>query len=192
MIEDLLQWDIKKQFAKGPGIIGTVEALAPADEEQGRKTLHSHWQCWTKELSQKLRDQLFDNDEEKKADARKRFMQLIDNLLHTSYGPDLVVEHACNNVSVQSVSDPTPADSIFVDREPQVFRDARHKTLSHNIRGRVMQCAKCGSEVSTTDIVNLALESWRQKAKQDGSLMTEQVSQSHTSRLIFTNCKNIS
>ena len=68
-----------------------------------------------------MRDQLFDNDEEKKADARKQFTQLIDNLLHTSYGPDLVVEHTCNDVSVQSVSDPTPADSIFVDREAQVF-----------------------------------------------------------------------
>ena len=106
----------KKQIAKDSGIIRTVEALAPADEEKGRNTLHSHWQCWTKELSQELRDQLFDNDEEKKTDARKRFTQLIDNLLHTSYGPDLVVEHACNNVNVQSVSDPTPADGIFLDR----------------------------------------------------------------------------
>ena len=59
----------KKQRAKGPGIIGTVKALAPADEEQGRKTLHLHWQAWIEELSQALRDQLFDNDEEKKADA---------------------------------------------------------------------------------------------------------------------------
>ena len=64
VIEDLLQWDIKKQIAKGVGIIRTVEALALANEEQGRPTLHSHWQCWTKDLSQKLRDQLFDNDEE--------------------------------------------------------------------------------------------------------------------------------
>ena len=136
-----------------------------------------------------MRYQLFDNDEEKKADARKRFTQLIDNLLHTSYGPDLAVKHACNNVSVQSVSDPTPADSIFVDREPQVFCDARNETLSHDIRGCVMQCVKCGSEVSTTDIVNLALESWREKAKQEGSSMTEQVSQSHISRFIFASCK---
>ena len=139
-----------------------------------------------------MHDLLFDSNEEKKADARKRFTQLIDNLLHTSYGPDMVVKHACSDVSVQSISDPTPADSIFVDREPQVFRDARHKTLSHDIMGRVMPCVKCGSEVSTIDIVNLALESWRQKAKQEGSSMTEQVSQSHTSRFIFANCKNIS
>ena len=128
-------------------------------------------------------------DEEKKADARKGFTQLIDCLLHTTYGPYLVVEHACNDVSVPSVSNPTPADSIFVDREPQVFRDARHKTLSHNIRGRVMQCVKCGSEVSTTEIVNLALESWLQTTPKKGSSITEQISQSYTSRYFIASCK---
>ena len=56
LIEDLLQWDQKKQIAKGRGILGTVKAFAPADEEQGRKTLHSHWQVWTEELTQDLRD----------------------------------------------------------------------------------------------------------------------------------------
>ena len=117
MIEDLLQCDSKKKITKGKAIIGTVEALAPADEEQGRKTLQSHWQCWNKELSQELRDQLFNKDEEKKTDARKRFTQLIDNLLHTSYGPDLLVEHACNDVSVQSVSDPTNVMSGSLDRK---------------------------------------------------------------------------
>ena len=80
-----------------------------ADEEHGRLALHVHMQCWTNELSQKLHDLLFNNDEEKKAGASKRFTQLIDNLLHTSFGPDLVVEHACNDVSVESVSDLTPS-----------------------------------------------------------------------------------
>ena len=98
------------------------------------------------------------------------------------------VEHKCNDVSVQSVSEPTPADNVFEDREPQVFRDARHKTLSHGIKGRVMQCMKCGNEVSTTDIVNLALESWRHKAKQKGSSITEQVSQNHASKYCFAIC----
>ena len=40
VIETLFNWDTKKQEAKGPGIFGTVVAFAPADEEQGRKTLH--------------------------------------------------------------------------------------------------------------------------------------------------------
>ena len=170
MIEDLLQWDLQKQVAKGKGVLGTVKAFAPADEEQGRKTLHSHWQIWVEELNQKLRDQLFDNDETKKTAARKRFTQLIDSLLHTSYGPDLKVEHVCNNANSQPASEPILASNVFEDREHQVFRNARHRTLCHDVKGRVMQCVSCGSEVSTTDIINLALESWRNKATQDGSL----------------------
>ena len=55
IIETLLQWDVKKEKAKGVGILGTTDGFAPADEEQGRGTLHSHWQIWIKELNQKVR-----------------------------------------------------------------------------------------------------------------------------------------
>ena len=44
VLECLLQWDSKTQRAMGKGVIGTVLAVAPADEEQARTTLHSHWQ----------------------------------------------------------------------------------------------------------------------------------------------------
>ena len=40
----LIQRDSKTQKEKGKGILGTTLAFAPADEEQGRGTLHSHWQ----------------------------------------------------------------------------------------------------------------------------------------------------
>jgi len=59
VIEPLFNWDTKNQEAKGPGIFGTVVAFAPADEEQGRKTLHRHIQIWVKEIDQKLRKDLF-------------------------------------------------------------------------------------------------------------------------------------
>ncbi len=44
LTECLLKWDTKTQISKGKGILGTVIAFAGADEEQGRKTLHQHWQ----------------------------------------------------------------------------------------------------------------------------------------------------
>ena len=37
LIESLFNWDATNQKSKGPGIVGTVIAYAPADEEQGRK-----------------------------------------------------------------------------------------------------------------------------------------------------------
>jgi hypothetical protein len=40
----MLRCDTKTQSSKGKGILG-------ADEEQGRKTLHRHWQIWVQELN---------------------------------------------------------------------------------------------------------------------------------------------
>jgi hypothetical protein len=36
----MLKWDIKSKSSTGKGILGTVQAFAGADKEQGRKTLH--------------------------------------------------------------------------------------------------------------------------------------------------------
>jgi hypothetical protein len=65
----MLRWDIKTQSSKGKGILGTVLAFSGVDEEQGRKTLHRHWQIWVQELNQTLQDCLFDTDATKRKDA---------------------------------------------------------------------------------------------------------------------------
>jgi hypothetical protein len=44
LMECMLQWDVTKKTSKGKGILGTVVAFSVAGEEQGRKTLHHHWQ----------------------------------------------------------------------------------------------------------------------------------------------------
>ncbi len=62
----MLRWDTKIQSSRGKGILGTVIAFFGADEEQGCKTLHQHWQIW---LNQTLRDCLFDTDAAKRKDA---------------------------------------------------------------------------------------------------------------------------
>ncbi len=65
----MLRWDTKTQSPKGKGILGTVLAFSGANEEQGRKTLHLHWQIWVQELHQTLQDCLFDTDATKRKDA---------------------------------------------------------------------------------------------------------------------------
>jgi hypothetical protein len=45
-VDCLLQWDSKKKEARQCGMLVKVFAFAPAHEEQGRKTLRSHWQTW--------------------------------------------------------------------------------------------------------------------------------------------------
>ena len=84
----MLRWDTKTQSSRGKGILGTVLAFFGADEEQGRKTLHRHWQIWVQELNQTLRDGLFETDATKRKNAQYTFCQHIDNVIIASYGPD--------------------------------------------------------------------------------------------------------
>ena len=72
-----------------------VVAFFGADEEQGRKTLHRHWQIWVQELNQTLKDCLFDTDAAKRKDARKTFCQHINNVISACYGPELIIKHRC-------------------------------------------------------------------------------------------------
>ncbi len=73
VIKTLFNWDTKKQEAKGTSIFGTVMAFAPADEEQGRKTLHRHIRIWVKDTNQKLRKEFFQEDIDEKEKARTKF-----------------------------------------------------------------------------------------------------------------------
>lgn len=158
IIETLLQWDTKNQKAKGKGILGLVLAFAPADEEQGRYTLHSHWQIWLKELSQSVRDALFHADANKRSKARQNFCTHVDELMNATYGTDLIIEHTCN----QGVARVNLVKNIFHERDPQDLRNARHKNMSTDMEGKIMECRACKKTVSTIDIINNALKYWKQ------------------------------
>ncbi len=91
----MLRWDTKTQSSKGKGILGMALAFSGADEEQGRKTLHRHWQIWVQELNQTLQYCLFDTAATKRKNRQKTFCQHIDNVISASYGPDLSITHRC-------------------------------------------------------------------------------------------------
>ena len=133
--EVLLQWDVKKQQSRTEkgGILGKLLAFVRADEEQGRKTLHSHWQIWVEQLNQKLRDQLFDKDEGERAAARKKFCEYIDQVMSASYGPDLIVTHNCKEGTTKTGT----VDAIYEECHPNTLREARHNALCHGLQGRV-------------------------------------------------------
>ena len=95
LTECLLKWDTKTQTSKGKGILGTVIAFAGADEEQGRKTLHRHWQIWVKEIDQNIRDCLFHKDNKTRLEARDTFLKHIDDVISADYGSDLYISHRC-------------------------------------------------------------------------------------------------
>ena len=173
MVEDLLQWDPVNQKSKGKGILGSLLAFAAANEEQGRNTLHSHWQIWTKELNSDIRDALFDNDPQVKYKARRKFMQIIDQIASANLGDDFEVSHDCQAAFTYKSEHPesleSTSDNHFVDREDQIFRDARNKILAPQLKGCVTSCVHCENPIPTSDIINLALQRWRDTALQQGS-----------------------
>jgi hypothetical protein len=85
LTECLLKWDTKRQTSQGKGILGTVLAFAGADEEQGNKTLHQHWQIRVEEINQTLRYCLFHKDTTTRNKAQNTFCKHIDNVISASY-----------------------------------------------------------------------------------------------------------
>ena len=157
----LAKWDTKTQSTKGKGILGTVIAFAGADEEQGRKTLHRHWQIWVKEIDQNIRDCLFHKDDKTRLEARDTFIKHIDDVLSADYGSDLYISHRCVRKDKNEESKIEIADDMLKEKKEVDFRRARHKELYDKVLGNIMYCAECDKTMSTVDIVNNALKRWR-------------------------------
>jgi hypothetical protein len=97
LMEYMLQWDVKKKTTRGKGILGTVVAFSAADEEQGRLTLHHHWQLWATEINQTVHNCLFHEDITIRDRAKKKICKQINNVITASYGAALCVTHNCLN-----------------------------------------------------------------------------------------------
>ena len=163
VIETLLQWDCKKQKSKGKGILGTTRAFAPGDEEQGRGTLHSHWQVFIEELNNDVRIGLFQGSKAAKDKARQTIIAHIDKVMDASYGDGIQVTHKCNPSRKGTV------DQIFQQCDLQILRNARHKNLCNDVRGKILECKECKELLTTTDIINNALQHFRVAHKQTRS-----------------------
>lgn len=157
----LLKWDTQKRKSTGQGILGTVLAFFGAYEEQGRKTLHCHWQIWTKEMNQTLRNSLFDNDPNKRKEARITFTKLVDSFICAGYGSQLKVTHNCTNDNNQETTKCDIPENLFRENEPDCFRDARHKESCNDVNGNIMCCRSCTKNISTTYIINQSLQRWK-------------------------------
>ncbi len=120
-MECMLRWDIKKKTSKGKGILGTVLAFFAADKEQGRKTLHPHWQISVKEIDETLHNCLFHKDDTIWDSARKTFCKQIDNVITASYGSEFRITHKCVNEKNNLVNKQDMAEVIFQEQDPYTF-----------------------------------------------------------------------
>ncbi len=121
LTECQLRWDTKTETAKGKGILGTVIAFVGADEEQGRKTLHQHWQIWVKEINQTVKDSLFHKDTKTRNDTRKTFLKHIDNVICANYRSDLRITHKCVDKKENEILKVGIANNLFKDKDPRYF-----------------------------------------------------------------------
>ena len=51
--------------------------------------------------------------------------------------------------------------NIFKQKESNIFRQARNKDACDKVKGGIMYCEDCDKTISTVDIVNQSLQTWR-------------------------------
>ncbi len=104
-----------------------VRAFADTDKEQGRKTLHQHWQIWVEDINHSLQSAFFYKDNNTRNKTRQTLKKHIDNFISTSYGSQFCVTHKCISKNDQEISKTDSPENIFKEKDPECFRKARHK-----------------------------------------------------------------
>jgi len=105
------------------GVLGTLEARARANEEQGRKSLHSHWQLWIKGING-YRTHFYHKDDAVKSKARKTFLGYVDKVMTATYGDDFIITDNCDCSNDGPVV-AKKAKAIFKECELQVLTGFR-------------------------------------------------------------------
>ncbi len=77
---------------------------------------------WAKEADQKLRKELFQEDKDVKEKARTKFQNYIENIMSTTFRPDLLVPSSCS------------------DAPPQRFCNTSNQKLCKDIKRKVIKC----------------------------------------------------
>jgi hypothetical protein len=86
IITHVIGWDSKKNMpsSEHEGLYGTPEAYSGSVEEQGRRSLHGHFQLWLKKMKAQ-RDALFSNDLSIREEAEKALTTAAENTMSTEF-----------------------------------------------------------------------------------------------------------
>ena len=174
--ECLIGWDPKKHAGQ-PGVFGTPIAYSRTDEEQGRKTLHSHWQIWVRDFN-KTRNALFHSDDSKRRAARDALVSYIDHVVCASYGTDFVVTHNCGAGKEHDRPVTMPMHQILQEVEDKnILRKAQHQDHCLDVKGKVLECKQCGKTFSPSECINMGVNHLRQKVQMhnDATVMRKEL-----------------
>ena len=144
VIEEVIGWDLKKNEARpGGSLFGIPIAFTSSTEEQGRKTLHSHFLIWLKNFQERIAKLYSANQRERKA-AQRDLCNFIDSISSCSlfdqskFGqgqPRTAFPHDC---PVQPQFRKLP-----VVVEDQELRFLRHEEGEKALNRRFAYCPHC-------------------------------------------------
>jgi hypothetical protein len=99
---------------------------------------------------------LFHKNVEIKHKARKKFCRIIDKVVCASYGQEVCITPRCVYQNKYDIP-----QNIFKQKESDIFRQARNKDACNEVKGGIMYCEYCDKTISTVDIINQSLQTWR-------------------------------
>jgi hypothetical protein len=157
VITEVIGWDLKKQVATSERLFGIPEAFICAVEEQGRTTLHAHFEIWIKDFNE-IRNQLYDSNKATQKTASIVLSESMDKVascclypaksIHQLTNRHETFPHACNtNVHLQHRQVPKPVDD-------QQLRNLRYKEQ----QGMLAYCPHCTVSWTSEQLVESFLK----------------------------------
>ena len=159
VIEEVLGWDLKKEAPREDfsGLFGEVFAFVVSIEEQGRKTLHAHIQCWVKQFARQ-RENLHSQDDATRNSAKLFLARQLDKVasckfMATNTGAERteLARSLCHDCE-----SPHPVAPQIVD--DQQLRYLRDRFGQNTLGGMFAYCPKCTKSWTITQFVEAYLK----------------------------------
>jgi len=131
----IIGWDKNEQKGKN-GIFGVPIAVCEADEEQGRKTLHSHWLIWIKYFNS-IRSGCYHKDRKQRDEFRKILQKYVKKLMCATYGDQYEITHMCLDGEIKNNSITDDKFLKEINEIEQCVRDGRHKDHCFDVEGKI-------------------------------------------------------
>jgi len=130
VIEEVIGWDLENHCPREEGgLLGIPEAFSGAGEEQGRGSLHTHFQIWLREFCQ-MRDRLHSGNNPERISAQKDICDFVDRMSSCK----LIDKHKCgsgNHISFVKAFDHKCTVPVRKRKLPQVVEDQELRNLRH-------------------------------------------------------------
>lgn len=127
----IIGWDLDKGEATSrQGVFGKPIAACESDEEQGRKTLHSHWLVWIENFND-VRYMCYHPDEDVRQKARSMLRDYVQKTMCASFGSGYEISHVCK----EDIINTDAVENVFQPVPDQLIRDARHRDHCFSVSG---------------------------------------------------------